>query len=101
MRWKKRYSTDLLPCIFYVLWCEPDEDFQKELFGKVIVEDDKLAKYAIWENGLKNNRNREWNKFINDLRNAPKLISAISNFQASNSNIYRFPCKLLINSIDK
>ena len=69
---KKNYfnivEAPLLPTYFYSSWSSPDKKFQEEHFGRVIISDEALAQYCIWQKGLDEKRAKEWNAFIVSLK---------------------------------
>jgi hypothetical protein len=57
-----------LPTYFYSSWSVPDREFQKEHFGRVILSDEALAQYCIWQKILDEERAEQWNALIASLR---------------------------------
>jgi hypothetical protein len=69
----------LLPTFLYAAWSLPDEPFQKEHFGKIVLDNQKLAEYCLWRKNLKENQAAEWDAFILSLRpdkNLPEKLNA-------------------------
>ncbi|MFH0911665.1 MAG: hypothetical protein V1918_09210 [Planctomycetota bacterium] len=57
-----------LPTLAYAAWSLPNEAFQQERFGRTVLEDEALAKYAIWYKGLDPEETAEWDMFLGALR---------------------------------
>ncbi len=75
-----------LPSFAYALWSEPDEKFQNEHFGKVVLSTENLAQYVAWRSGLTQTEGKEWDDFLRSIRPAPapKLAERMTNFRFSN-----------------
>jgi hypothetical protein len=58
------------PKVCYAVWVTPDEAFQKARFGKVILDEDKLARYCLWRGGLTAAEATQWDAFLASLRPA-------------------------------
>ncbi len=53
-----------LPVFCFALWSQPDREFQKTHFGKVLLGDWELAEYVVWYRGLGRKQADEWDRFI-------------------------------------
>ncbi len=60
-------AAPVLPAVFYVFWSVPDEGFQREHFGKVVLGDKSLAEYCVWWKGLTAAEAKEWDEFLASL----------------------------------
>ncbi len=71
------------PQLLYASWAEPDEAFQKEHLGRVMLEGERLAQYVVWRAGLSATQRREWSAFIADLRPGESLVGELKQFRFS------------------
>jgi len=53
-----------LPASLYALWVEPAIEFQEQHFGKVVIEGDDLAEYAMWENSLQDKQRKDLREML-------------------------------------
>jgi len=65
--WSNRLNGTSLPAICYALWAEPDEQFQMQHFGKVVLHRKDLAEHCLWHNSLTDQEATEWDKMIDSL----------------------------------
>jgi hypothetical protein len=72
-----------LPAMFFAAWSVPDEKFQEDHFGKVLLQGEDLAQYVLWRRGLKPEEAREWNGFLDHLKPGPGLKKAVNAFRFS------------------
>ena len=56
-----------LPALFYAFWSMPNEDFQRERFGKVVLAGEPLAEYCVWRKGLTVAEGEEWDQWLSTL----------------------------------
>ncbi len=85
MEWAAR-SVDpdqIPPLLRYALWSEPDEAFQNEHFGSVVIEGKELWLYALWLHGLPTPLAAEWDEFLEGVRPGDDLIQEIHSFRFS------------------
>lgn len=73
----------LIPTYFYSSWSIPDKKFQEEHFGRVILSDEVLAEYCIWQKGLDEKRGKEWNAFIVSLKPDQDIKKLVGVFRFS------------------
>lgn len=66
---------------FYAVWCVPNEHFQREHLGKVILDGEDLAEYCFWREGLTQEDGQEWDKFLLTLRPGAELPKQIASFR--------------------
>lgn len=72
-----------LPTYFYSSWSIPDKKFQEEHFGRVILSDEALAEYCMWQKGLDEKRAKEWNAFILSLKPEQDIEKLVGVFRFS------------------
>jgi hypothetical protein len=72
-----------LPVFCYASWSNPDEEFQQQHFGRVILGGDELLKYCLWRGGLDEAQGSEWDQFLSDLRPGGELTMKLDAFQFS------------------
>jgi hypothetical protein len=61
------FYSNLMSTILYAAWAEPDADYQREHFGKVVLEGEDLADYVMWHMQLKREHAGEWDGLIESL----------------------------------
>jgi len=71
------------PQLLYASWAEPDEAFQKEHLGRVMLEGEGLAQYVVWRAGLSAAQRREWSAFVAGLRPGENLVDELKQFRFS------------------
>ncbi len=71
------------PQLLYASWAEPDEAFQKEHLGRVMLESERLTKYVVWRAGLSDVQLNEWGTFIAGLRPGEELAERLKGFRFS------------------
>ena len=57
-----------VPTFCYASWADPDEKFQKEHFGKLILGGDELIQYCLWRGRLEEKRGAEWDAMLAGLQ---------------------------------
>jgi hypothetical protein len=67
------------PAFAYAVWVEPDEGFQVEHFGQVVLDGMKLAQYVAWYDTLSEEEARDWDTFIASLSPGDDLLDKINN----------------------
>jgi len=60
-------SAPALPALFYAFWSVPNEDFQREHFGKVVLAGKSLADYCVWRKGLTAAETEQWDALLSSL----------------------------------
>ena len=71
------------PQLLYAIWAEPDETFQNEHLGSVMLEGERLTKYVSWRVGLSAVQRREWDAFITGLRPSKDVLEELKEFRFS------------------
>jgi hypothetical protein len=72
-----------LPVFCYASWSNPDDEFQQQHFGRVILGGDELLKYCLWREGLDELQRNEWEKLLSGLRPGGELTNQLDAFQFS------------------
>ena len=72
-----------LPVFCYANWSNPDDEFQQQHFGWVILGGDELLKYCLWREGLDEPQRNEWETFLSDLKPGGELTNKLDTFQFS------------------
>lgn len=70
-----------LPVLCYASWSDPNADFQKAHFGKVILDGGDLSEYCLWQGGLGAEQQREWETFLAGLEPGNNLRQKLKAFQ--------------------
>ena len=80
--WDANLAADRpLPAICYASWSRPDRRFQEAHFGNVLLNDDELMRYCLWENGLDDTQAREWKTFLASLQRDQQLTKKLEAFR--------------------
>lgn len=83
--WQVEATTPpgLAPALFAV-WSEPNEEFQKAHFGRVLLTE-TLVYYNDWHAGLEDGDRKRWDEFVGGLTPAKPLAEALTAFQEAES----------------
>lgn len=82
VRWDARARVGCeTPQVLFAIWAEPDEGFQREHFGAVVVRDHELYEYLNWRGGLSATERAAWDSFVADCRPGPDLIARLQAFR--------------------
>jgi hypothetical protein len=73
-----------LPMFCYASWGEPNEPFQRQHFGEVILTGTNLLQYCFWRNGLNRSLAGEWEAYLSGLNPGTNWKIAISSFRFAN-----------------
>jgi hypothetical protein len=82
----QRPGLDAWPVFCYASWADPAAAFQKEHFGRTILQGDPLLQYCLWYDGLNARAAGDWDHLLTRLNpeNAEKELTA-----------FRFPQPIL------
>lgn len=85
LQWRERLAsgdagTTSLPNTLFALWSEPNDAFQEEHFGRVVLDHENLDDYCQWRRELSEKRGREWGKFVKSLEPGEELVQALNEF---------------------
>lgn len=86
VRWSDTVLKDSdreLPMFCYAMWSHADEEFQREHFGDVVLEDGDLADYCFWRRSLSQERGREWDAFVHGLSAVEDVLGKLEGFAFS------------------
>jgi hypothetical protein len=99
--WSEVLASDGHSWLFcYAFWSEPEEDFQKEHFGRVVLTGEDLSQYVIWRNGLTQEEARLWDDFVSGLAPGEELQERIRSFQFPDApNLADTPRGLLLDAL--
>jgi hypothetical protein len=86
-------SAARLPVFCYAIWSQPENQFQQDHFGRVILKGDDLLKYNLWRAQLNEPQAGEWEKLLlslwpDELTNklAAFEFSAVGQVQAASAS---------------
>lgn len=68
VRWSFPPGNRPLATICYATWCKVDAKFQKDHFGKVVLDGLALVRYCLWRGGLTAAEGRQWDDFLNSVK---------------------------------
>ena len=94
-KWKEKdkriiWSTNLtaryaqssqLPELCYAVWCRPDEESQKNHFGKTILEGEQLLRYCLWYESLSKTEAAQWDTLLETLQPGEDLLNRLAAFR--------------------
>ena len=106
------WSNDLdpnrpLPVLCYASWSDPDAEFQKQHFGKVVLDGDELTEYCLWQSDLDEKQASEWESFLADLQPEEKIREKLETFRFTTESVpaatnrVNIGCKLLLDAFPK
>ena len=82
--WHSGFATDeKLPTFFYASWSDPNEKYQEEHFGRMVLSDKALADYCMWRENLDKEKGKEWDSFVLSLTSSEDLVKQVSSFRFS------------------
>ena len=76
-------GDESLPTFFYASWSNPNEKYQEEHFGRVVLSDEALAEYCTWRENVGEEKGKEWDSFILSLTPNEGLEKQVSSFRFS------------------
>ena len=109
--WSSRITDEKLPFMCYATIGEPNDEFQKKHFGKVILKDQELVTYTLWYKGLKKSQSEEWDEFLFSLEPNQELESRVESFRFKNAPspspdseekvklLSELPCNLIVKGL--
>ena len=69
------------PTLCYAFWARPNEKFQKEHLGKVVLKDENLIEYCLRRKGLSPQEAKIWDEFVTTLRADGNPVEMLKVFQ--------------------
>ncbi|MCH7689163.1 MAG: hypothetical protein IH899_21230, partial [Planctomycetes bacterium] len=93
------WSSDLardaeLPTLCHAMWAVSEVSYQREHFGKVVLDGDNLQQFNLWHEGLTDQETKEWDRFVSNLRPDGRLKTRIQEFRFSNEPANKKKAKL-------
>jgi len=73
-------SGHSLPTVCYAAWSIPDEEYQTQHFGKVVLTGEDLSDYVTWYLLLEADDAAEWNRFVAELGPGAELKPKLEAF---------------------
>jgi tetratricopeptide (TPR) repeat protein len=73
-------GTSAWPRLLTALWSQPDEKFQKEHFGRVVLSDKSLHEYCLLRQGFTADEGKQWDDFVSGLKPGPELVKQLEAF---------------------
>jgi len=80
---EKRGESRTLPLMCFAVTAQPAEEFQKQHFGKVVLQGQNLVNYCLWRKGLGDNKATEWDAFLESLRPDRQSFLRLDKFRFS------------------
>jgi len=82
--WLSKIAEDMkLPTFFYASWSEPNDKYQQEHFGRIVLSNEDLAQYCAWKENLDEEEGKEWDSFISSLNQGEDLEGRLNAFRFS------------------
>lgn len=83
VRWESSVekSGREMPIVWYALWTDPDEEFQKQHLGAVALDGDRLFQYCLWRESLTEPEAAEWTAFFASLEPGPEAEGRLNAFR--------------------
>ena len=69
------------PPLLYVIWSVPDQTFQVEHFGKVLLSHEELLEYCLWHAGLSRAEGKQWDALLNGLKPGDSAMETLRVFR--------------------
>jgi hypothetical protein len=69
------------PQLFFAVWAEPDEAFQRTHLDKVVLSGESLHEYINWRRELSEDECSQWDAFVTTLRPGPNLRGELERFR--------------------
>ena len=76
-------ARNLLPVVCYATWAKANEKFQKDHFGKIVLEGEELVQYCLWHKSLVPADAAEWDAFAAKLKPGEGLRAQVGGFRFS------------------
>lgn len=87
--WRNEIPEYGLPAICYALWGEPDEEFQTQHFGKVLLDGGDLRKYCLWRASLTEQEAAEWDAMIDQYQpDDDESLAMLKEFRFSDEPVH-------------
>lgn len=80
---EERAGTNRVPTLCYASWSQPDERFQRQHFGRVLLDGEDLLRFSLWRGGLDKKQAGEWEAFLADLHAGEKPDEKLEAFRFS------------------
>jgi len=80
----REHSGHERPQLLFALWSEPAEEAQRMRFGRTLLNDDQLAEYCVWYQGLTAAEQKEWDNFVSELKPTINLMDRLDRFHFAN-----------------
>ena len=71
------------PMMCYAFWSSPEEKFQQEHLGKIVLTGEDLSEYCLWRENLDEQQGRQWDDFLCSLGGGDNLIQKLEAFSFS------------------
>jgi hypothetical protein len=79
----ERTNATHVPFSCYASWAQPDREYQKKHFGKVVLTGDELTQYCLWRSGQNTQQGGEWDAFVASLQPGSGLVERLDAFRFS------------------
>jgi len=79
--WHHKRLEGTFPAFCVALWSVPDRAAQTARFGRVLVEREELAEYALWYHGLAVAERDEWDRFVATLGGGEAALERVAAFR--------------------
>lgn len=80
---EKKEKIHRLPGFCYAAWAVPQDSFQTNHFGRVLLAGNELLQYCVWRAGLDASQSAQWDKFMAGLNAGTSLKEKLDAFRFS------------------
>jgi hypothetical protein len=72
-----------LPVLCYASWVQPDEAFQRQHFGRVVLWGTNLEEYCLWRGSLEGRQGSEWDGLLGQIKPGDEVMTRLYDFTFS------------------
>jgi hypothetical protein len=80
---EQRTDTNCVPTVCYASWSQPDEPYQRQHFGRILLSGESLVQYCLWRGGLNEKQAGEWEALLAGLQASEKMDAKVQAFRFS------------------
>ncbi len=73
----------LLPVQLFAAWIAPEESYQKQLFGRLMLDGQNLADYVLWYLSLSEHESHQWDVFLDATKPSDTFLVRLNAFRFS------------------
>ena len=84
--WSRKISREKIvdiPFLCYAAFAQPNEEYQKKHFGKIVLENEDLTQYCFWYQTLTSKQKQEWDQCLSTLQGQSEMWETLKAFRFS------------------